>query len=669
MNGRLNGFFCELRRRKVYRVAAGYVVGAWVVLQVAATTFPALELPGWTLRAIIFGILIGFPITLVLAWIFDIGPHGFERTAPVVPVEDCPPSLRPRRWNLYLLAALGVVVALVAAYFLRPVIARTTIDKSIAVLPFENFSEDKENAHFADGIQDDVLTSLAKIEDLKVISRTSVMRYKGAAHNMKEIGRALGVSALLEGSVRKVGNRVRVNVQLISAATDEHLWAEVYERDLTDVFAIQSALAQEIANQLRAKLSPDEKARMARKPTENGDAYLLYLEAQTIATGADTEKRKQAEELFGRAIALDPKFALAYAQLSRLHSWLYQALDYTPARMEKARAAAQQAIELQPDLPEAHMALGFFHYYCERDYARGLSEFAIAQRALPNDAAVYRAIAAIERRQGRWKESTEHYQKAFSLNPNDAVLVENLGLNYISTRDYPAAAKTFDRAVRLAPDAFEIKAERAWIDVYWKGDFGRFHELLAATPLGADPNPVATLARFNALFFERKFDEALIALEKSPFQNMRGETSAPLPKSFLMAQIYRAKGDTERARAMYEQALTVAERALVDGPGDAARHVLIGLINAGLGRKDEALRAGRRAIELLPESADAFDGPILTIAMARIHTFVGDPEEAISLLERSLATPSGVTVNELRFDPTWDALRQHPRFQKLVAQK
>ena len=668
MNGRLNGFLCELRRRKVYRVAAGYAVVGWLLIQVAATVFPAMELPTWTLRLVILIILAGFPIVLVLAWAFDVGPHGFEKTAPVAVAEDCPPALRPRWRNVYLLVGIGVVIAGLAGFLLLPKQApEGKLAKSIAVLPFDNFSDDKENAYFADGIQDDVLTSLAKIGDLKVISRTSVMPYRGNTHNIREIGRTLGVGAILEGSVRREGNRVRVNVQLINAETDEHLWAEVYERDLTDVFAIQSALAQEIASQLKAKLSPDEKARMETKPTQNGDAYLLYVQAQSVANGADTEKRKTAVPMFEQATALDPSFALAYAQLSRLQSWLYQSIDPTPARLEKARAAADEALRLQPELPEAHMAKGFLYYYGERNYDAALREFATARKGLPNEAGIFRAIAAIERRQGKWDASTRHYLRAVSLNPNDAVLIENLALNYMSLRDYPNAAKTFDRAIALAPDAFEIKIERAWVDVHWKGDFARFHALFE-TPEGANVSPVATLARFNVLFFERLFEQALEALAASPFPNLRGETSTPLPKAFLAAQIYRAMGDNDRARAAYEEARVMAERALAEAPGDASRHALMGLVEAGLGRKEEAVRAGERAVQLLPETADAFDGPILVISLARIYTFVGDHETAISRLEHSLSTPAGVTVNELKFDPTWDALRGHPRFQKLVGQ-
>ena len=667
MNGRLDGFFCELKRRKVYRVAAGYAVVAWLLIQVAATIFPALELPPWALRFVVITVLAGFPIALVLAWAFDVGPHGFEITEPATAAEDCPPGLRPKRRNVYLLAAVGAVVALGIGLVLWPSTALRKSDKSVAVLPFDNLSNDPENAFFADGLHDDVLTSLANVGDLKVISRTSVLSYRGKKHNVREIGKALGVGAILEGSVRRSGNRIRLVVQLIDARTDQHLWAEDYDRDLTDVFAIQSALAREIANQLKAKLSPDEKARMETRPTENNEAYLLAVQARTLATGSDTEERKKAIPLFERAIQLDPNFALAHAQLSWLQSWIYFSIDPTAPRLEQARAAANEAMRLKPNLAESHLALGFFHYYCERDYDRALQEFEIARRGLPNDANVIRAIGATERRQGKWESSTRNYKRAVSRNPKDAVLIRNLALNYVATRDFANAAKTFDRAIAIVPQDFEMKSLRAWVDVYSKADFARFHALFNEAPSDPDTNPVAALARFNVQLFERKFDAGLAALAKTPLENMRGETSAPLPKAFLAALLHEAKGDAEEARRAYEQALPIAERALADSPGDAARHALVGLIQAGLGRNEEAVRAGRRAVEILPESKDALNGPIVTISLGRILAKTGAHDEAVALLQRSLTIPGGITVNELRLDPAWDPLRQHPQFQKLVA--
>src|SRR6478672_3440874 len=398
----MTGFFDEVKRRKVYRVAAAYIIAAGGAIQLASAAFPAWELPNWALRLVIVLLLLGFPIALMLAWAYDITAEGIRAT----PTIATPRSHRRR--NIIMLVATGVILSAAAGFFLLPRVSARKIDKSIAVLPFQSLSGEKENAYFADGIQDDVLTNLSKIGDLKVISRTSVMPYRGKPSNVREIGKALGVATILEGSVRRVGNRVRVNVQLIDASNDEHLWAEDYDRDLTDVFAIQTDLAQKIAYELQAKLSPAEKAQIERKPTQNGEAYLTFVQAHDLFTRpdrfrADTEK---AEQLFEQATRLDPTFAGAFAGLAWVHDWMYHTFDPTPARKEKARAAAMEALRLQPNLPEAHLAMGFYYYYCERDYQNALKEFAIAKLSLPNSAEVYMAIGSIERRQGKWAQST-----------------------------------------------------------------------------------------------------------------------------------------------------------------------------------------------------------------------------------------------------------------------
>src|SRR5437870_9888172 len=309
----MSGFFEELQRRKVYRVAAAYIIAAGFIIQIGSAVFPAWDLPNWTLRLVVVLLLIVFPIALILAWAYDVTPHGIRAT----PTTSAPGAHRRRK--LIMLIATGVIISAAAGFFLLPRVSARKIDKSIAVLPFENLSDEKQNAYFADGIQDDVLTNLSKIGDLKVISRTSVMPYRGKTSNVREIGKALGVGAILEGSVRRIGNRVRVNVQLINADTDEHLWAEDYDRDLTDVFAIQTDLAQKIATELRAKLSPSEKALMERKPTENGEAYLAFVQAHDLQCAVeDLEKLRQSEQLYQRAIELDPNFALAIARYSQL---------------------------------------------------------------------------------------------------------------------------------------------------------------------------------------------------------------------------------------------------------------------------------------------------------------------------------------------------------------
>src|SRR6058998_412329 len=327
----MNGFFEEVKRRKVYRVAAAYIIAAGGIIQLASAAFPAWELPNWALRLVIVLLLIGFPITLILAWAFDLTAQGIKAAPTTGAVGS------HMRRNVITLVAAGVVVSAAAGFFLLPRVSAHKVDKSIAVLPFESLSDEKENAYFADGIQDDVLTNLSKVGDLKVISRTSVMPYRGKTSNVREIGKALGVGAILEGSVRRVGNRVRVNVQLINADTDEHLWAEDYDRDLTDVFAIQTDLAQQIVRELQAKLSPMEKAQIERRPTQNGEAYLAFVQAHDLSTRPDKFRGdiENAEQLFERATKLDPNFAEAFAGLASVEDWIYHTFDPTPARKEK----------------------------------------------------------------------------------------------------------------------------------------------------------------------------------------------------------------------------------------------------------------------------------------------------------------------------------------------
>src|SRR6266576_3897856 len=479
----MSGFFEELQRRKVYRVAAAYIIAAGFIIQIGSAVFPAWELPNWTFRSLVLLLLIGFPIALILAWAFDVTPQGIRAT------KTTATEMHLGR-NVIILIATGVIVSVAAGFFLLPRASARKIDKSIAVLPFQNLSDEKENAYFADGMQDDILTNLSKIGDLKVISRMSVMSYRGdAVRNAREIGKALGVATLLEGSVRRVGNRVRVNVQLINANNDEHIWAEDYDRDLTDVFAIQTDLAQKIASALQAKLSPTEKARLDNRPTQNPDAYLLFVQAHEYANRMDmfNDTSLKAVPLFEQAIKLDPTFALAFASLSMAESWVYHSFDPLPARREKARTAAKEALRLQPDLPEAHLALGFSYYYGDRDYERALAEFEVAKRDLPNEAQAYMAIGAIQRRQGKWAESTANLEKAVELDPKNSSFLVNLGYNYMATRNFDAADKIFDRGIEAAPESFGSGALKSELAIRWKGDLSVAEKELASVPAGVDP--------------------------------------------------------------------------------------------------------------------------------------------------------------------------------------
>jgi len=654
----MSGFFDEVKRRKVYQVAVAYIIAAGGIIQLASAAFPAWELPNWALRLVIVLLLMGFPIALILAWAYDITAQGVRATpTPAVPGAH-------RRRNIITLVLTGVVISAAAGFFLLPRVSAHKCDKSIAVLPFENLSDEKENAYFADGVQDDVLTNLSKIGDLKVISRTSVMPYRGKGSNVREIGKALGVGALLEGSVRRIGNRVRVNVQLINADTDEHMWAEDYDRDLTDVFAIQTDLAQQIVRELQAKLSPMEKAQIERRPTENGEAYLAFMQGHEMFYRADKfrSNTEKAEQLFEKATKLDPTFAGAFAALGWVHDWNYHDFDPTPARKAKARAAAVEALRLQPHLPEAHLAMGFYYYYCERDYQGALSEFAIAKLSLPNSPEVYMAIGAIERRQGKWAESTANLERAASLSPKDAWVLQNLADNYYATRNFEAADKIFDRAIQAAPGSFAARAEKASLAIDWKGDLGEMERQLAQVPKGFDPDGLITYARVQLLILQRKFPDALALLQQSP-QDLYHKNK---PKDLFEGAIYTYSNNKEKARPAFERARPIVEKALLESSDDASRHVTLGLILAGLGQKDAAIAEGKRAVELLPESQDALEGPKTAVALAQIYAWTGENNQALQLLEHSLSTPNGVTVPSLRLDPIWDPLRSDPRFQALI---
>ncbi|HEU5238790.1 MAG TPA: hypothetical protein VFU37_16785, partial [Pyrinomonadaceae bacterium] len=566
----MSGFFKELQRRKVYRVAAAYIIAAGFIIQIGSAVFPAWELPNWTLRLVVVLLLMGFPIALILAWAYDVPPHGIAVT----------PGSHRRR-NLIMLIATGVFISAGAGFFLLPRVSARKIEKSIAVLPFQNLSDEKENAYFADGMQDDILTNLSKIGDLKVISRMSVMSYRGGgSRNAREIGKALGVATLLEGSVRRVGNRVRVNVQLINADNDEHIWAEDYDRELTDVFAIQTDLAQKIASTLQAKLSPNEKARLDRQPTRDSDAYLLYVQAHDYANRPDRphETSLKAEELFEQAIKLDPKFALAFAGLSELESWMYHADKPTPARREKARLNGNESLRLQPDLPEGHLALGFSYYDGDRDYERALAEFEIAKRDLPNEANAYAAIGAIQRRQGKWTESTANFEKSASLDPKNANVLFNLALNYMAQRNFETADKVLDRAIVAGPQSFGPRGMKAALAIIWKGDVGFADNQLSSLPPEFDPDGYVTSGRVWVLTLQRKFADVLQVAQQFRGETLKYPDFGLCPKAFLEGTVYLFQGDKEKAQAAFEQARAVAERLVRDAPDDPGRHAQLGLV-------------------------------------------------------------------------------------------
>jgi TolB-like protein/Flp pilus assembly protein TadD len=661
----MTGFFEEVKRRKVYRVAAAYIIAAGGIIQLASATFPAWELPNWSLRLVILLVLVGFPIALILAWAFDITAQGIQATP-----ETTAPRTRRRR-NIIMLIATGVVISAATGFFLLPRVAAHKVDKSIAVLPFENLSDEKENAYFADGVQDDVLTNLSKISDLRVISRTSVMQYRGRPTNLREIGKALGVSNILEGSVRRSGNRVRMNVQLIDANTDEHIWAKDYDRDVTDVFAIQSDLAREIADALQAKLSTAEKSQMTQKPTENGEAYLAFVEAKNLSCAyEDPAKLKQSEQLYQRAVDLDPNFALALARYSQLESWMARDIDRAPERREKARTLAERALELQPDLPEAHLARGYSYYWGDNNYGAALKEFEIAQRGLPNESEVYLAIGAIQRRQGKWAESTANLEKAASLNPKDTWPLQNLSFNYAMQRNFDAANKTVDRALQINPQAVGLWGLKVKLAIAERGDFSVYDqafEKVKSLPLSSEERLKMVGEQANLLLFERKYQQILQLAASSPDDSFAAVPGSLAEKYFAIGIAQKGSGDEAAARTAFVKAKEIFQEQLKQKPEDPYLHVQLAKVLAWLGEKDAAIAEAQKATDLRPESKDAFDGPRITEDVAQVYAILGDNARAIELLDGLLSRPTGVTLQSLKINPAWDPIRNDPGFQALFA--
>jgi len=587
---------------------------------------------------------------------------------------------RAKRRNPLIFGLIAIVAIGLGLFLLRDRLLRRPIEtqmdaKGIAVLPFENFSDDKENAFFADGIQDDILTSLARIKDLRVISRTSVMGYRGAAvHSLREIGQALGIANILEGSVRREGNRVVVTVQLIDALKDRHLWANRYDRTLADSLGLQGELAAEIAEALRVTLSPDEKARVETKPTENAEAYVFYLRANQIARNPDTllEDFKKAEQFYVQAITLDPKFALAHARLASTRAQIYHFYEPLDSWKSKARAEAELALRLQPNLAEAHLALGQCDYWIDQDYERALAEFGTAAVLAPSDGEVGQLIASIERRQGKWEESLETFAKNQKLDPQNPNIVRNLLFTNTALRRWPEASRWAAQMRTMAPASLVAKIQSGYVEFCWKGDTGPLKAILGEVA-AADPGGEITSCRWDVAMIDRDFGAARGVLQNTDLSELSYTNAALTPKSFLQGLIELAEGKRAQAQKLFELARPSFEKAVEEAPLSADRHANLGWFYAFAGRKDEAIREGRRAVELKPESKDAFDGAIMNCYLALIYARVGEKELAIPLVERLLKTPGAVdsvdysiTVNDLKHRWEWDPIRSDPRFQKLL---
>lgn len=674
----MNGFFEELQRRKVYRVAAAYIVAAGFIIQIGSAVFPAWEMPNWTLRLVIVLLLIGFPVALILAWAYDVTPQGIQAT-PKVPG-------RHRRRNIILLVVAGAVISSAAGFFLLPRASARKVDKSVAVLPFQNLSAEKESAYFAEGIQNEILTKLATVRDLKVISRTSTAKYQSNPNNLKTVAQELGVSTILEGTVQRAGDKVRVNVQLIDARADAHLWAKTYDRDFKDVLAVESEVAAQIADALKANLSPSESNVLAAARTENTEAYDLFLRGQyefhqaQNSLAADAYDR--ADSFYRQALALDPNFAEAAAELARnrlSRHWFVSPL--APAGLEEVKALIDRALALAPNSPEAHFALGLFFYWGHRQYENALAEFNRTLEVQPNSADARAYCAWVYRRRGEWERSLADSQRAEELDPRDATIPSNIGVTYYELRLWKDAERAQLRALAIDPHNTQAGMFLVSTRLTTTGDVDSARRALddfpdvikgipggAAGPRGATgAGDVSAVIGWPAYLdvTARRFTDAFHAVEKRVVNDER----AHLQQLAGRVAIRVLAGEPEAAKSLGEDALPLLEARFRERPDDLFAVTALSWVYLALARNADALRLSRQAADTISIEKDALAGPNFQIGLAQIEAHAGGPEEAINRLRRLLSIPAGgaASIAGLKMDPVWDPIRNRPDFQQLLS--
>jgi TolB-like protein/Tfp pilus assembly protein PilF len=691
-----NGFFGELKRRNVYKVAVAYAVVSWLLIQVATQVFPFFEIPNWAVRLVVLLLILGFPVALLLSWAFEITPEGIKRESEVAHEQSTSRHTGRR------IVGLTIVVAVIAAglFVFQLVRSKSAVTprsaseqlrrdgqseaatgsagpageiaaKSIAVLPFDNLSDDKSNAYFAEGIQDEILTRLSKIASLKVISRSSTQKYKSSPDNLRDVGRQLGVANLLEGSVQKIANAVHINVQLIKAATDEHVWAESYDRELQNIFGVEGEVAGKIADALDAKLSGAEQKALAVKPTSNVAAYDAYLHGRSIeATRFDIPGEQQVASDYAKAVQLDPTFALAWARLAIVRSFLYfNTIDRETNSPAAIKEAVDRAMALQPELGEAWLALGVYRYQILNDFPAALQAYAEAGKRLPNSADVFGNMAFVERRMGRWDDAVSHFRKATSLDPRNLQLLIYTGETLGYLRNFAEAEDFVDRALQIAPDA--VRALVAKIGIYQAE--GRLDEAskLAARIIAPNDGPLEIPTKAQQLFYERRFDAAIAQLQSTKTPSKPGEPLDEWKQAYLplLGYCQQLAGKTENARSTY----TLAVRTIKPLPTASVLvdHTLLpcalALSYAGLGEKEKALAQAREAVTDYQD--DALDKPAAETVLAQVEAQLGDVDAAIAALPHLLEVPAGLTPGLLRLDPYWNPLRKDPRFEKLCQNK
>jgi TolB-like protein/cytochrome c-type biogenesis protein CcmH/NrfG len=659
-------FFFELKRRNVYKVAVAYAVVGWLLVQVATQVFPFLEIPTWVVRLVIALVVIGFPIALVIAWAFEATPEGIKRTEDV---DLSGTRVRKKHAWLYVVAvggAISVSLFLLGRYTAGNKAAATATNelsaKSIAVLPFESLSEEKSNAYFAEGIQDEILARLAKISDLKVISRTSTQKYKTAPANLREIAQQLGVTNVLEGSVQKAGDQVRITVQLINALTDSHLWADTYDRKMIDIFGVESDVAQKIAASLEARLTGRERNEINAHETNNAEAYDAFLHALALQDRQSVQDLEQLIRFARRAVELDPNFAQAWCLLALGESQKYFYPEQTEAQLGRARTAAQTAVRLAPDSAEGPGALGMFNYYCLKNYDAAITQFQLAHERAPNNANILLAIGLVKRRQGKIEESIAVQQEAARLDPLNEDIWANIGRGFRGLRRFDEARAVVERAHSIAPDDLEILAQRA--ETYTaQGDLATAWKIME--PLNFPPTERGFATKIYLLIYQRRFDDA----EKMISTAMAKKDIPPLFVAIshsALANLKIGQGDRAGAQPLLLQAESELNQLRTAGNNSVLlRSVLLG-VEANLDHRDEVQQIADSLLE--SGRTDAWQFPREEENVARAYVTLRDFDRALPLIQHGLHVPAveSLTTAYLRLDPSWDPIRSDPRFQKLL---
>jgi TolB-like protein/cytochrome c-type biogenesis protein CcmH/NrfG len=676
-----HNFFAELKRRNVYKVAVAYIVVGWLLIQVATQVFPFFEIPSWGVRLVVLLIVIGFPIALVLAWAFELTPEGIKR-AEDIDVSKSITRKTGRKLDFFIIAVLLLVIAVLLFQRLHPKVSpavSSSLEKSIAVLPFENLSEEKANAYFADGIQDEILTKLAGIGDLKVISRSSTARYKSKPEDVKTVARELGVATVLEGSVQKAGDKVRVNVQLLDARVDAHLWAKSYDRDLKDVFAVESEVAQEIADALRAKLSPSQSDALATAPTHDPEAYDLFLKGEYEEHHAESvlvaEPFDRAQTFYRQALARDRNFALAYARLA--YSELYRhwfISNVTSAELAEIKSNIDRALAIAPASPDAHLALALWYYWGHRDYDPALRELDRTVELQPNNANARVFYASIYRRRGEWLRALTEFERAAELDPRDSQIPTEIGNTYMTLRRWSDAEHAFTRALALDPHNVQAVQNLAVTYINSTGDIRRARQAFEGIPaeskltVASGWGSIAVMIdqRVYLEVFEKHFADALKAWEAA--SSTTPEARLRQLEARVGIQVLAGQGAV--AKSECEQTRTLLETRLAERPEDRMSLTALAWVYVCLGRNADALRVARQAADLLPVEKDALAGRFFLAGLAEIEARTGRAEEAVKLLRQMITAPAGqfISLARLKIDPVWDPIRNDPGFQKLISE-